>query len=104
MSDRSHYPDLSHFFGAYLNQDYELSGGTIEEIVSCYQTETSEAVHHDLLAEIDRIKNAHPKDLDEEFLKLFGSDFSPELWGYTTASLLDELARLLQNSTHTGLL
>lgn len=88
---------MSHFFGAYLNQDYESSGNTLEEIVSCYQSESSEAVHRELSTEIDRLKNAHPKDLDEVFLRLFGSDFSPGLWGFTTASFLGELKRLLHS-------
>jgi len=34
MTHQSSYPELGHFFGAYLNQDYELSGETIEEMVS----------------------------------------------------------------------
>ncbi|WP_322010975.1 contact-dependent growth inhibition system immunity protein [Paraburkholderia sp. J12] len=94
MKDKSSYPELNHFFGAYLNQDYDLAGETIEEIVECYKQGTPPDAHKRMLFEMEHFKSEYP-DLDEAFEETYGNDFSPELWGYTTASFFDELKRLL---------
>ncbi|MGF6922361.1 contact-dependent growth inhibition system immunity protein [Paraburkholderia sp. 40] len=94
MENQSTYPELSHFFGVYLNQDYDLSGNTIAEIVECYKQGTPVDAHERMLSEIERFKSEHP-DLDKAFGNAYGQDFSPDLWGHTTASLLDELKQIL---------
>ncbi|MBN3803923.1 hypothetical protein GXB81_12785 [Paraburkholderia sp. Ac-20336] len=86
--------ELNHFFDAYLNQDYELSGEAVEEIVECYKQGTPAEAHRRMVSEIERFISEHP-DLDEALSDAYGNDFSPELWGYTTASFLEELKRLL---------
>ena len=80
------YPELDQLFGAYLHQDYQLFGDTIEEVVACYKDDSSaEQVQH-MLDEIDRFRVEHSKDLDSALLALYGNDFDPKLWGHTAAS------------------
>ncbi|MDF0606627.1 contact-dependent growth inhibition system immunity protein [Neisseriaceae bacterium TC5R-5] len=90
------YPYLYLLFGAYLMQDYDLSGNTLEEIIACYKSreltaETSKAA----IQEVDDFISRHPNDLDEHFEELYGFNFGPELWGYTTASFFEYLKTLL---------
>nr|WP_244195953.1 contact-dependent growth inhibition system immunity protein [Paraburkholderia susongensis] len=82
-------------FGAYFNQDFDLWGNTIPEIVSCYKRDSPREYHHELVSEINSFMNEHPVDLDSAFAKNYDSGFYPKLWGHTTASFLDELKRLL---------
>lgn len=93
--EHSEYPELSQLFGVYLNQDFDIWGDTIPAIVACYKRDSPIADHKLMLAEIERFQKSHPHDLDIAFDKTYGHEFSPEPWGHTTASFLDELKRLL---------
>lgn len=93
MSD--HYPELDQFFGAYLNQDYDLSGETIEEVVKCYKQGTSAEHRQRLAEEVGRFVEDHSDDLDAFFSARYGYDFDPALWGYTTASFFERLKQQL---------
>ncbi|MBB5468041.1 hypothetical protein OKW30_002545 [Paraburkholderia sp. Clong3] len=95
LSER--YPKLYQLFGAYLNQDSDLWGETIPEIVSCYRRDCPRESHLEMIHEIDSFINEHPDDLDSAFETDYGQDFDPELWGYTTTSFLEELKRLLSD-------
>jgi hypothetical protein len=70
-------------------------GDSLEEIVTCYKRDSSPQEIMDTLGEIRRFEIEYVNNLDEEFYKAYGYDFNPELWGYTTASFLEELKRPL---------
>ncbi|WP_028226600.1 contact-dependent growth inhibition system immunity protein [Paraburkholderia ferrariae] len=89
------YPRMHEIFGAYFNQDFDLWGDTIPEIVACYKRDSPPDYHRELITEIDSFLDEHSKDLDSAFQRDCYSGFNPALWGYTTASFLDELKRLL---------
>ncbi|NIF53460.1 contact-dependent growth inhibition system immunity protein [Burkholderia sp. Ax-1724] len=93
LSDR--YPNLYQLFGAYFNQDSDLWGDTIPEIVSCYRRDCQRENHLEMIREIDSFISEHPNDLDSAFEKDYGQDLDPMLWGHTTASFLEELKHLL---------
>ena len=95
MLDQQSYPQFHTLFGAYLNQDSDYWGDTLEEVVSCFKRDSSHGEIEDTLSEISKFKNEAGKNLDEVFYALYGHDFNPKLWGYTTASLLEELKGLL---------
>ncbi|WP_178392141.1 contact-dependent growth inhibition system immunity protein [Burkholderia sp. SRS-W-2-2016] len=48
-----------------------------------------------LYRELNQLWKAHAHDLNDAFEQAYGSQFGPELWGYTTASFLEELRRIL---------
>ncbi|WP_233800976.1 contact-dependent growth inhibition system immunity protein [Paraburkholderia sp. HP33-1] len=95
MIDENFYPQFHVLFGAYLNQDSDLWGDTLEEVVSCFKRDSSPAQIQDTLAEIDKFEKETGKDLDQEFSDAYGNDFDPILWGYTTITFFDELKRIL---------
>jgi hypothetical protein len=97
MAIKSDYPRLDHFFGAYLNQDYQLSGDTIEEVVESYMRDTPSERHRDLSNEIDRFCLAHPDNLDAALSASYGFHFDPALWDHTAASFFQLVQRLLQS-------
>ncbi|WP_429576502.1 contact-dependent growth inhibition system immunity protein [Paraburkholderia sp. UCT70] len=49
----------------------------------------------DTLAEIEKFRREAGEKLDEKIYDAYGFDFNPVLWGYTTSSFLDELAKIL---------
>jgi hypothetical protein len=81
-------------FGAYLNQDFDLWGDTLAEIVGCYKRDSPPEYHREIVGEIDSFIREHPMDLDSAFERDYGGGVDPVLWGYTTASFFDELKRI----------
>ncbi|WP_206999977.1 contact-dependent growth inhibition system immunity protein [Trinickia mobilis] len=90
------YPELNHLFGVYLNQDFDIWGDSLRDIIDCYKRNSPTEDQKSMLIEIDTFKKAHPTDLDEAFDAMYGHEFWPVPWGYTTDSFLEELKRLLQ--------
>ena len=101
MKTQPKYPQLDHLIGAYLNQDYEISGDTIEAVIACYAKDRPLSDHQVLLADIERFSRANEPDLDEAFIANYGFDFDPALWGLTTAAFFAELLRILGAPTQS---
>ncbi|NML31677.1 contact-dependent growth inhibition system immunity protein [Paraburkholderia antibiotica] len=96
MSSLERYPEMDNFFSIYFGQDFDLFGETVPEIVACYKKGYR---HHyaNLLREIVEFRSEHPEDLDNAFIP-FSRGFRPEGRGYTTASFLDEVQRVLNEN------
>ncbi|MGO4761383.1 contact-dependent growth inhibition system immunity protein [Cupriavidus sp. 2KB_3] len=90
------YPELSHFLIVYLNEDFDIYGDSMEEIVGAYLRESDAGMRINLIGEIDRIKKDHPGDLEVAIEDACRGCFDPALWGYTATSFLDELKQSLQ--------
>ncbi|MCC8396599.1 hypothetical protein LJ656_28830 [Paraburkholderia sp. MMS20-SJTR3] len=82
-------------FCCYLNEDSNIWGNTLPEILSCYKRDCPRESHLEMIREINLFINEHLDDLDSAFETDYGRNFSPELWGYTTLSFLEELKRIL---------
>ncbi|WP_028229580.1 contact-dependent growth inhibition system immunity protein [Paraburkholderia ferrariae] len=95
MSPSERYPEMDHLFTIYFGQDFDLFGATVPEIVACYKKD-SPYHYENLIREMDSFRKEHPDDLEAAF-KPFRRGFRPEGRGYTTASYLDEIRRLLSN-------
>lgn len=89
------HPEMYQLFCCYLNEDSDLWGDTLPEIISCYKTDCPRESHLEMIREIDSFIREHPDNLDSAFETDYGRNFCPELWGYTTASFLEELKQLL---------
>jgi hypothetical protein len=92
------YPQLDHLIHAYLNQDYEISGSTIEEVVNAYKQDREEKDRSRLLDDMQQFKRAYSSRLDEAFLESYGFDFDPGLWDLNTAEFFDLVKRTLSQS------
>jgi|SRR5579863_1389849 len=88
------YPRMYSLFGAYLNQDFDLWGDSLEEIVGCFKRDSPPECRREIIDEINSFVAEHPMDLDSAFEKDYGGGFDPILWGYTVTSFFDELKRL----------
>ncbi|MBN3805260.1 hypothetical protein GXB81_19720 [Paraburkholderia sp. Ac-20336] len=95
MKTESAYPNLDFLIHSYFNEDFDLWGDNVPEIVSCFKKESDKALHKLVMEEIDRFKSDHSGNLNENFDAIYGLYVDPEPWGYTIASFLDELKRLL---------
>jgi len=91
----SPYPNLDFLIHGYFNEDFDLWGDNVPEIVSCFKKESDKSLHQLIIDEIDRFKLDHVVNLNENFEEIYGLYVDPEPWGYTTVSFLDELKRLL---------
>jgi CdiI immunity protein len=90
-------PELDQLFGAYLHQDYQLFGNTIQEVVECYKRDSSSEQIHHMLDEIARFRAEHSEDLDSSLLARYGNDFDPRLWEHTAASFFQLLESMLRD-------
>ena len=90
------YQNLAQIIIGYFNEDFDLFGQTVEEIVACYKRDFPLSMQKSAIAEIDKFKNDNSGNFDFALRKEFGNQFNPKLWGYTVDSFLDELKRLLQ--------
>lgn len=82
------YHSLDHLMGAYLNQDYELSGNTIEEVVQCFLDAEQSKAAEDLIADCEKFLR-HQSDVETDFEEMFGFDFAPRLWGISADAFLN---------------
>ncbi|PKH26930.1 hypothetical protein CIG19_03835 [Enterobacterales bacterium CwR94] len=90
---------LNQLIGCYFNQDYDLSGETIHEIMQCYLESESPEMANSLLVDIDKFL-IQPIDIEAEFDKLYHYDFSPKLWGITAVEFLNSIS--LQTKQYLG--
>lgn len=93
---KEQYPELDQLFWAYFNEDFDLSGDTIEEIAACYRRDVDLDRILRACAEMNRFMDHHASNAEAEFARRWGS-FDPKLWGHTVASFFDELKRLFTN-------
>ena len=96
MKDESPYPHLDLLIHGYFNEDFDLWGDNVEEIVSCFKNESDQALHKLVIEDIDRFERDHSANLDGSFAEVYGLYVDPEPWGHTTASFFEELKRLLK--------
>ncbi|MBR8459240.1 hypothetical protein KDW07_19005 [Burkholderia dolosa] len=82
--------------GSYLGQDSDLWGDNFDEIITIYKNESTAEEVLELLQELDSLQKHLGPDMDGEFLKAYGHDFDPRLWGFTTASFFDALRKKLK--------
>ncbi|MCC8391204.1 hypothetical protein LJ656_01270 [Paraburkholderia sp. MMS20-SJTR3] len=96
MIDKNSDCEFHVLFGAYLNQDSEYWGDTVEQIVTCYKNDSSPEEISNILVEIDNFRKEARGKLDEVFREAYGFNFDPILWGYaTTGHFFDDLKKIL---------
>jgi len=89
------YPFLDNFMGAYLNQDYTLSGDSIEAIVDVFKHANGAAAVHGLREDAARFRLDHAASLDRDFAVAYETEIDLSGFGHDAASFLDLLVRRL---------
>jgi hypothetical protein len=93
--EKSPHPNLDQLMWGYFNEDFDLWGDTIPEIVSKYKEVKIQSVLQATIKEIDEFMSFNPENLDSRFAAEYSPQFVPEPWGHTTISFLNELKHLL---------
>ena len=89
------YPFLDNFMSAYLNQDYTLSGDTIEEIVETFRSANPVSAIHGLREDAARYRRDHADTLGRDFAAVYETEIDLSGFGHDAASFLDLLVRRL---------
>lgn len=90
------YPHLRAFLGGWFNQDFDLAGETLEEIVSAYNAASSRADAQGVRSDIEAFMQDARDDLDDAFARTFRPDVDPHGWGMTTREWLARIRDLLK--------
>ncbi|QCP52378.1 hypothetical protein FAZ95_24680 [Trinickia violacea] len=96
MRENSPYPNLDLLFDGYLNQDYELFGEKIGDVLRVYCKEITPSMRQSAILEMEKFKASHIDDLEEAFELAYEREISIKSHGYTAESFFDELCRLLR--------
>jgi len=63
-SPRRTYPDLAHLIGAYLNQDFDIYGGELEDAVRAFTNDDPPEYVAATRADIARFLHDHAENVD----------------------------------------
>lgn len=89
------YPSLAEFLGAWFHQDFDVSGDSIEEIVSAFKRSAAkndvEALQRDIRAFLDD----HPNDASEQLEEVFDLEIDPLGFSTSGEMFLRTIARVL---------
>ena len=85
------FPELSDLIGGYLHQDYDIFADTLEGVVDYYLKDGTTLSNNALRYEIAYFLETYIANLDATFASLYGLDFDPNLWDYTTEEFLQWL-------------
>ena len=89
------YPFLRQLIGGWFHQDFDLGGGSLEEILASYRSVTPPAEVAAARAAIDKLVAAAGDNLEHEFVQRFHPDVDPSGWGMTTREWLIQIRNLL---------
>jgi hypothetical protein len=89
------FPYLDHFIGAYMHQDWQLFGNTVEEVVASFVKVSDADESHGLKMDIKRFVNYKGNDLDREYQRLFSGSVEPSSWDMSTREWLLWIERLV---------
>lgn len=90
---------LDQLIGCHFNQDYYINDGenTIEGIVCSFKKTAIENDLQKLKKEIVNFIDIYHDNLDTEFEKRYGFDFSPSLWETTVYDFLMNVLKVISN-------
>lgn len=91
---------LDHLIGAYFNQDYDLHGKTIEEVINSYLSCEGAEKAQGIIGDCDIFLNTNP-DVEAAFDELYSFDFKPARWGITAQQFLAMIAEQASRDLQT---
>lgn len=88
---------LDQLIFGYFNQDADIINDgedTVEGIVRLFKKTAPDWMLKDLAEEVDDFISAYDDDVEEEFKRRYGFDFSPELWDTTAREFLKTVRQI----------
>jgi len=92
----NNYQHLDNLIFSYFNQDSDLDGNTMNELVNAYKSTNSEEQVSQLSNEIHNFILDADDNIEKMFIDKYGFDVDPVLWDHTAKSFLEEVVRLLK--------
>lgn len=71
------YEHLASFLSAWFHQDFDVSGGTVEEIVAAYRASACKEDIDNVRRDILNFLKAHPSDASEKLEEAFDLEVDP---------------------------
>lgn len=90
---RDRLPHLSHFLDAYLHQDWQIFGDTVEAVVAAYGGDSSREDVAALADEIEGFLSTDRGNVGLIYRDLYPNSVQPDALGITAESWLGILAR-----------
>ncbi len=90
------YQYLDNLICGYFNQDSDLDGDIMDELVNEFKSTNSEEQIGQLINDINSFLTDNAENTDNIFLEKYGFDVDPALWGHTAKTFLQEVLRLLK--------
>ncbi|MDH5325572.1 MAG: contact-dependent growth inhibition system immunity protein [Gammaproteobacteria bacterium] len=87
------YQNLDNLIFSYFNQDFDLGGDSIEEIVKGFNSSHTEEQRNQVRQEIQAFMAGD--NVESVFEEKYGFDVDPALWGHTAKSFLEKLLALI---------
>lgn len=97
------YPVLHSLARYYFDQDYDMRGNTIDEIIAYFRHDTSAGAPQDLASELKMFLQRNSREDDATLTQTFKNTFRPDIafyqWeGRTTRQTLQRILELVENS------
>ena len=94
------FPHLDHFLNAYMHQDWELFGDSLEDVVQTYASDTSPVEMQQLRDEIVQLLTVEGHRIETSYYALYPNSVMPSGWGMSVADWLTRVANLANRYTH----
>lgn len=92
------YPALQELIGGYFHEDYDLIGGTFNEIIQAYIEGADPAARKLVVKEVERFKRNSEGDFDTAYRMEFIDHIDFSYWGFTYVIFINEVRKLLKRS------
>ncbi len=90
------YHQLDNLICGYFNQDSDLDGDTMDELINQFKSTSSEEQIKLLSNDIHSFMSDSGDYTEKIFKEKYGFDVDPVLWGHTAITFLQEVQRLLR--------
>ena len=98
-AEAAEYEHFSYLLESYFHQDFDISGGTLEEVLTVYRLNETESERLQTVADVERFLQDYGQSdngLSEALERIFRPEVIVEGWeGLTTRGWLEEVLRLL---------
>ncbi|GAK71654.1 hypothetical protein RRU01S_19_00590 [Agrobacterium rubi TR3 = NBRC 13261] len=91
------FPALFNLIGNYLHQDMDIEFDSVPEALAGYSRMTEPGEKHKLVDEMETFLGRYHNDLDGEFSRRYGFDFTPDIIGQTVPEFFDMLRTILDD-------
>jgi hypothetical protein len=94
------FPHLDHFLNAYMHQDWDLFGESLEEVLQTYARQTSRSDVDGLRAEIDQFIASKGTRIESDYYELYPNSVAPSGWNMNVEQWLRRVSELAARASN----